>query len=95
MERGISAIHRVAIYSHQLRRADREPVCSLVSGVQASSALVLDRTSTDEVSGDGFRGDLLLDNGLDQVSWPVDVDAAPNRQRICKQLKRHDLEYGR
>jgi len=95
MERGISAIHCVAIYSHQLRRADREPVCSLVSGVQASSALVLDRTSTDEVSGDGFRGDLLLDNGLDQVSWPVDVDAAPNRQRICKQLKRHDLEYGR
>src|ERR1700730_386504 len=41
-----------------------------------------------------FAWDLLLDDGLDQVSWPVDIDAAADRQRVGQQWKRHDLEDG-
>lgn len=40
----------------------------------------------------GFWCDLLFDDGLDQVSRPVDVDAAVDCQCVGQQLKRHDLE---
>jgi hypothetical protein len=35
--------------------------------------------------------ELLLYNSLDQISGPIDIDAATDRQRVGEQLKWHDL----
>jgi len=37
---------------------------------------------------------LLFDDSLNQVSWPIDVDASANRQRVGEQLKGNNLQDG-
>jgi hypothetical protein len=85
IEKGIERIHREQRHPHSYATTPRDKR-SCGSGGAGDGSLVVDKTLPDAAMATGFCCDLLLDDGLDQVSWPVDVDAAADCERVGQQL---------